>query len=76
MFRQKLFQIDGHKSFLEGDYNEIKILSNKQSNEELLSQKAVKTAIQILYDKKLFDNYDNADEVLKTFCLLQDVARI
>ena len=27
--------------------------------------------IQILYDKKLFDNYDNADEVSKDFLFFQ-----
>ena len=27
----------------------------------------MKTTTQILYDKGLFDNYDNADEVLKNY---------
>ena len=27
----------------------------------------MKTTIQILYDKGLFDNYQNADKVLKNF---------
>ena len=30
-------------------------------------QRAVKTTIQILYDKGLFDNYANADKVLEYF---------
>ena len=29
----------------------------------------MKTTIQILYDKGLFDNYANADEVLEDFLL-------
>ena len=40
------------------------MLSKKQSVEEVLLQRAVKTTIQVLYDKGLFDKYDNADEVL------------
>ena len=30
-------------------------------------QRAVKTTIQILYDKGLFDNYTNADTVFEDF---------
>ena len=45
----------------------MKLLSDKPSIEEVLVQRAVKTTIQILYDKELFDNYDNADEVLEDF---------
>ena len=40
---------------------------NKQSVEDILIQRAVKTTIQILYDKGLFDNYANADKVLEDF---------
>ena len=43
------------------------MLHDEQSIEEVLIQRAVKTTIQILYDKGLFDNYDNADEVIKDF---------
>ena len=43
------------------------MFNNKQSIEEVLVQRAVKTTFQILYDKGLLDNYDNADEVLKDF---------
>ena len=35
--------------------------------EEILIQKVVKTTIQTLYDKGLFDNYANAEEVLNDF---------
>ena len=68
-----LSKIDGQLSLLEKDYNEFKILCNKLSIEEVLVQRAVKTTIQILYDKRLFDNFPNGDTVLKTFCLAQDV---
>ena len=62
-------KIDGHFSKLEKDYNEFKLQYNKQSAEEILVQRAVKTTIQILYDKGLFDNYANADKVLEYFLL-------
>ena len=64
---EKLFKINGHLSKLEKDYNEFKLQYNKQSVEEILIQRAVKTTIQILYDKGLFDNFQNAQEVLKDF---------
>ena len=62
---EKLLKINGHLSLLEKDYNEFKSLYNKQSVEDFLIQRAVKTTIQILYDKGLFDNYANADNVLE-----------
>ena len=52
---------------LEKIYNEFKILSNKQSVEEVLIERAVKTTIQILQDKRLSDSFPNADKVLKDF---------
>ena len=64
---EKLLKIDGHLSKLEKDYNEFKLQYNKQSVEEILIQRAVKTTIQILYDRGLFDNYANADKVLEDF---------
>ena len=63
----KLIKINGHISKLEKDFNEFKLQYNKQSVEEILVQRAVKTTIQILYDKGLFDNYANADKVLEDF---------
>ena len=63
----KLLKIDGHLSNLEKDFNEFKLQYNKQSVEEILIQRAVKTTIQILYDRGLFDNFQNAEEVLKDF---------
>ena len=54
------------------DYNKFKLQYNKKFVEELLIQKAVKTTIQILYDKGLFDNFQNSEEVLKNLCLLHE----
>ena len=64
---EKLLKMNGHISKLEKDYNEFKQQYNKQSVEEILIQRAVKTTIQILYDKGLFDNFQNADNVLEDF---------
>ena len=63
----KLLKIDGHLSKIEKDFNEFKLQYNKQNVEDILIQRAVKTTIQILYDKGLFDNYANADKVLEDF---------
>ena len=63
----KLKKLDGHIAYIEKEYNEFKKQYNKQSVEEILIQRAVKTTIQILYDKGLFDNYANADKVLEDF---------
>ena len=63
----KILKIDGHLSKSEKDYNEFILQNNKQNAEDILIQRAVKTTIQILYDKGLFDNFQNADEVLKDF---------
>ena len=60
-------KINGHLSKLEKDYNEFKIQYNKQSVEDISIQRAVKTTIQIHYDKRLFDNYANADNVVEDF---------
>ena len=64
---EKLLKINGNLSKLEKDFNEFKLQYNKQSVEEILIQRAVKTTIQILYDKGLFDKFQNADKVLEDF---------
>ena len=63
----KLLKIDTHLSKLEKKNNEFKLQYNKQSVEDILLQRAVKTTIQILLDKGLSDNYDNADIVSEDF---------
>ena len=45
---EKLSKINGLLSFLEKDYNEFKLQYNKQSVEDILTKRAVKTTIQIL----------------------------
>ena len=64
---EKLIKINGHISKLEKDYNEFKLQYDKQAVLDVLIQRAVKTTIQVLYDKGLFDNYQNADKVLEDF---------
>ena len=59
----KLIKIDGHLSKLEKDFNEFKLQYNKQNVEDILIQRAVKT----VYDKGLFDKFQNADKVLEDF---------
>ena len=59
----KLIKIEGKISKLEKDFNEFKL----QNVEDILVQRAVKTTIQKLYDRGLFDNFQNAEEVLKDF---------
>ena len=52
---------------------EIKLHNNKQSVEENLIGRTVKTTIQIFVDKGLFDkyNFSNEHEVLKVFLLIE-----
>ena len=64
---EKLKKIDGNISYFEKNYNEFKKQYNKQSVENVLIQRAVKTTIHLLYDKALFANYANADKVLEDF---------
>ena len=64
---EKFLKKNGQLSKLEKDYNEFKKQYNKQSVEEILIQRALKTTIQILCDKGLFDNFQNADKVLEDF---------
>ena len=63
----KLKKIDGHISYIEKDYDEFKLQYNKQTVEDIFIQRAVKTTIQILYEKGLFDNFQSADKVLEDF---------
>ena len=70
---EKLIKTNGHLSKLEKDYKEFKLQHNKQNVEDFSIQRAVKTTIQLLYDKGLFDFYANADKVLEDFFLQRDV---
>ena len=64
---EKLLKIKDHLSSLEKDYNKVILQHNKQSLEEVLLQRAVKTTIQKFYHKGLFDNFANTDKVLEAF---------
>ena len=64
---EEIKKTNGRIAYIKKDYNEFKKQYNKKPVEEILVQKAVKTTIQILYDKHLFDNYANADKVLEKF---------
>ena len=64
---EKLIKINGHISKLEKNFNEFILQYNKEIVEDILIQRAVKTTIQIHYDKGFFDNYANADKVLEDF---------
>ena len=65
-----LSKIEDHLSLKEKGYNEFKLRKDKQS-EETLFGKAVKMSIQILYEKKLFNNFDSAEEVSKDYLLIE-----
>ena len=56
----------GHISFKGKEYKGQFLHNNqKQSDEEFLIERAVKSTIEMLYDKRLHDIYDSADEVWK-----------
>ena len=48
---EKVIKVNGHLSKLEKEYNEFKLQHNKQKVENILNQRAVKTTIQIPYDR-------------------------
>ena len=64
---EKIKNVYGKISYIDKDYNEFKLQCKKQSVEDILFQRAVKTTIQKLYDKGLFDNIQKADKVLEVF---------
>ena len=63
----KVPKLEGQASYFEKTYNEYILQYNKESVEEFLIRRAVKTTIQILFDKGLFDNYTNADKSSEDF---------
>ena len=64
---EKVLKINGHLSSLKKDQNEFKLQYNEQSVEEVLIERAVKTIIQIICGKSLFDYHAKTDEVLEGF---------
>ena len=61
----ELLKTNGQLPKLEKNYNEVILQYNKRNVEDFLIQRAVKTTMQILYDKGVFDNFQNADKVLE-----------
>ena len=68
----KLSKTVGSSSIIGNNYNELKFRNDKQS-EAVLLEIAVKTTIQILYDKGLFDKYDSAYGVIKDYLLTEEI---
>ena len=66
-FETKIAELNIHNSFREKTFHEYVSHNSKLSIEEVLIERAVKAAVQLPYDKGLFDNYDNADGVLEGF---------
>ena len=67
MRNNKLKTLDAHSSHIKKDYNRFKLQYNKQSVEEISIHRAVKTTIQIHYDKGVSDKFQKADKVFKDF---------
>ena len=63
-------KVQNHRTYIEKDYNELKLRNDKQS-EEILVEKAVKPIFQTLYDNGLFDKKDNANEILKDYLFIE-----
>ena len=68
---EKLLKLNVHLSFLEIDYNGFNLLSNEESIEEVLSQRAVKTTIQILCKKSNLIVFPLQIWFYKVYCFLQ-----
>ena len=70
---KKIFKIEGHLWLLEKDHKKVKLYSNKQSVEDNLIERAAKLTTQTLYDKGVFDNYNNggSKKILEIIHLLK-----
>ena len=51
---EKVSEIEGHMSFIEEDYNDLKLHNSKQSVEEIFIQGLGKTTKQMLFDEGFF----------------------
>ena len=47
------------------------MITSKHSVEKVLIERVLKAIIQILYDKGLFDSYDNADEFFEKLIVVR-----
>ena len=66
-----LSKMESHKSFTEKQYNQYRLLSIKQSLEDVLIEKTVETPTEKLCKKASFNNYDKTDEVLGIYLLIE-----
>ena len=66
---ENFLKINGYLSIFEKVYNEFILQYDKQCVEQSLIQRAVKTTLQILYDKGVFDFFQNTGKVPKDFLL-------
>ena len=60
-------KLNGQITLSEIFFNKVKLHYNKPSVEESLSRRAIYTTTPIFFVKRLFDNFQNADKVLKGF---------
>ena len=51
--------------------NTMNFKCKKQSQEDVLIGRAVKTTMHLFFDKWLFDNYDDTGEVLESYLLFE-----
>ena len=56
-YRDKKLSIESQIFYIEKDYNEFKIQYIKQSEEEILKPRAVKTTLQMPFEKGSFDGF-------------------
>ena len=67
MSRKKISKLEGEISFIEKHYNDYK----PPNKEDFVIETAVTTTVQVLYDRGLFDKYDNTDQVMKDYLLVE-----
>ena len=66
----KLSEVEDDLSYIEDYFNEYELRDGKQSKKVLIGN-SVKKTIQLFCDKGLFEKYDNADEVLEDYLLVE-----
>ena len=48
----ELSKKEGHISYMEKDGNELKVRNNKEAEEDVLDERAVKTTLQLIYHRR------------------------
>ena len=70
----EIFKVEAHLSLIEKIILNLNCIAlKKQTNDEFLIGKAVKTTSQKLSSEELLDNYGNSDEVLKSYLFIEEV---